>query len=349
MHSTTRELFLMTDTTATGFALTGDYKPAGDQPQAIAGLVDGLRSGLTHQTLLGVTGSRQDVHGRERHPAAAAPDARARAQQDAGGAAVRRVQGVLPAQRGGVLRLLLRLLPAGSLRSFLRHLHREGFLDQRAHRADAPVGDQGAARAAGRDHRRDRVGDLRPRRSGSVPVDGAAPVARRPDGSAQDAAPPDGHAVQAQRARPHARHVSRARRRDRHLPRGVGTRSAARRAVRRRGRFAHAVRSAHGRDQAQGAALHRVPVDALRDAARAAGHRGRSDSRRAARAAERAQERRQAARSAAARAAHALRHRDDSRGRLLQRHRELLALPVGPRARRAAAVPVRLLCPTMRC
>jgi excinuclease ABC subunit B len=47
----------MTDTTATGFALTGDYKPAGDQPQAIAGLVDGLSSGLTHQTLLGVTGS----------------------------------------------------------------------------------------------------------------------------------------------------------------------------------------------------------------------------------------------------------------------------------------------------
>src|ERR1041384_2131139 len=47
----------MTDSTATGFALTGDYKPSGDQPQAIAGLVDGLRSGLTHQTLLGVTGS----------------------------------------------------------------------------------------------------------------------------------------------------------------------------------------------------------------------------------------------------------------------------------------------------
>ncbi|MGH8238775.1 MAG: hypothetical protein ACREXP_17400, partial [Steroidobacteraceae bacterium] len=51
----------MTDTTATGFALTGDYKPAGDQPQAIAGLVDGLRSGLTHQTLLGVTGSGKSI------------------------------------------------------------------------------------------------------------------------------------------------------------------------------------------------------------------------------------------------------------------------------------------------
>jgi hypothetical protein len=51
----------MTDSTATGFALTGDYKPAGDQPQAIAGLVEGLQSGLTHQTLLGVTGSGKSI------------------------------------------------------------------------------------------------------------------------------------------------------------------------------------------------------------------------------------------------------------------------------------------------
>ena len=33
------------------------YQPAGDQPQAIAKLIDGLKAGLTHQTLLGVTGS----------------------------------------------------------------------------------------------------------------------------------------------------------------------------------------------------------------------------------------------------------------------------------------------------
>jgi excinuclease ABC subunit B len=39
------------------FQLTGDYKPAGDQPTAIAQLIEGLGSGLTHQTLLGVTGS----------------------------------------------------------------------------------------------------------------------------------------------------------------------------------------------------------------------------------------------------------------------------------------------------
>jgi len=39
------------------FELYSDYLPAGDQPQAIEKLVDGLTSGLAHQTLLGVTGS----------------------------------------------------------------------------------------------------------------------------------------------------------------------------------------------------------------------------------------------------------------------------------------------------
>src|SRR5271166_1124754 len=39
------------------FDLYADYLPAGDQPQAIEQLEDGLTSGLAHQTLLGVTGS----------------------------------------------------------------------------------------------------------------------------------------------------------------------------------------------------------------------------------------------------------------------------------------------------
>ena len=39
------------------FRVQSDYQPAGDQPQAIASLVEGLESGLSHQTLLGVTGS----------------------------------------------------------------------------------------------------------------------------------------------------------------------------------------------------------------------------------------------------------------------------------------------------
>ena len=39
------------------FKLVSNYKPKGDQPEAIKGLEDGLKSGLLKQTLLGVTGS----------------------------------------------------------------------------------------------------------------------------------------------------------------------------------------------------------------------------------------------------------------------------------------------------
>ena len=39
------------------FELVSDYQPSGDQPTAINQLLEGLDSGLAHQTLLGVTGS----------------------------------------------------------------------------------------------------------------------------------------------------------------------------------------------------------------------------------------------------------------------------------------------------
>ena len=39
------------------FELVSDYKPAGDQPEAIDKLVDGINRGMKEQTLLGVTGS----------------------------------------------------------------------------------------------------------------------------------------------------------------------------------------------------------------------------------------------------------------------------------------------------
>ncbi len=42
---------------ANQFSLNTDYQPAGDQPQAISSLLEGLNQGLLHQTLLGVTGS----------------------------------------------------------------------------------------------------------------------------------------------------------------------------------------------------------------------------------------------------------------------------------------------------
>ena len=39
------------------FDLIAPYQLAGDQPQAIAKLTEGILSGAKHQTLLGVTGS----------------------------------------------------------------------------------------------------------------------------------------------------------------------------------------------------------------------------------------------------------------------------------------------------
>ena len=39
------------------FVLKSEYRPTGDQPEAIAGLVEGIRRGERMQTLLGVTGS----------------------------------------------------------------------------------------------------------------------------------------------------------------------------------------------------------------------------------------------------------------------------------------------------
>jgi len=39
------------------FHVAADFEPAGDQPQAIETLVEGINDGLMHQTLLGVTGS----------------------------------------------------------------------------------------------------------------------------------------------------------------------------------------------------------------------------------------------------------------------------------------------------
>lgn len=49
------------------FKLVSPYKPTGDQPEAIAKLVEGIQKGDKEQTLLGVTGSGQDIHHGQSH------------------------------------------------------------------------------------------------------------------------------------------------------------------------------------------------------------------------------------------------------------------------------------------
>jgi hypothetical protein len=63
--------------------------------------------------------------------------------------------------------------------AFAGFVHREGLVDQRAHRADAAVGDQVDPAAAGLHRRRHRLGDLRYRRSVRIPQHDPAPATGR--------------------------------------------------------------------------------------------------------------------------------------------------------------------------
>ena len=103
----------------------------------------------------------QDVHHGQGRRADAAPGAGARAQQDPRRPALWRVPAVLSGQCGGVLRQLLRLLPARGLCPALRHVHRERKLGERGDRPDAPFGHPVAARTRRRADRRLGVVPLR--------------------------------------------------------------------------------------------------------------------------------------------------------------------------------------------
>ena len=126
--------------------IKSDFEPKGDQPQAIADLVEGVQRHDRTQVLLGVTGSGKTftmakvIEATQRPALILAPNKTLAAQLYG------EFKQLLSRQRGRVFRLLLRLLPAGSLRPAHRHLYREGILDQRADRPHAPFGDARAAR-----------------------------------------------------------------------------------------------------------------------------------------------------------------------------------------------------------
>ena len=176
---------------------------------------------------------RQDLHHGQGDRGDPAAGARARAQQDAGGPALRRVQELLPGQRGRIFRQLLRLLPARGLRAAHRHLYREGILDQRADRPHAPQRDARLARARRRHHRGVGVVHLRHRLGRDLFGDDVHPQAGRAHRPAPAHRRSGGAAVQAQRRRLLSRRVPRARRRGRDLSRPLRGPRLARAAVRR--------------------------------------------------------------------------------------------------------------------
>ncbi len=91
------------------FKLVTDLRPTGDQPKAIESLVEGLNTGDTFQTLLGVTGSGKtftmaNVIERVNRPTLVLALNKTLAAQ-----LYAEFKEFFP---GGVLRLVLRLLPA---------------------------------------------------------------------------------------------------------------------------------------------------------------------------------------------------------------------------------------------
>ena len=192
---------------AEGRPAAGDQKPG-----------RGRRPPRPHASASGRHRIGQNLHHGQGDRGDAAPGADPGAEQDFGGAALRRVQVVLPRQRGGIFRQLLRLLPAGSLRAAHRHLYREGILDQRADRPHAPFGHARAARTRRRHHRRLGVLHLRHRLGRNLfghdlhaqaeGADQPAPAHRRSGRLA----------IQAHAGRLLPRLVPRARRRHRNLP-----------------------------------------------------------------------------------------------------------------------------------
>ena len=169
---------------APGGALRGAVSttsPSGDQPTAIAEITERIQGGEKDVVLLGATGTGKTATVAWVAEQAAAADPGDAAQQDPRRPVRQRAAPAVPRQRGRVLRLLLRLLPARGLRPADRHLHREGLLDQRGGRAAAALGDQLAAHPARRDRGLDGLLHLRPRHPAGVRRPDAPPPGRRGD------------------------------------------------------------------------------------------------------------------------------------------------------------------------
>ena len=192
-----------------------------------------------------------------------APGARDRAQQDARRPALQRVPGVLPGERGRVLRLLLRLLPARGLHPAGRSLHREGLVAERRHRPAAAVGHVLAHDPARRRRRRVGLVHLRARLSRGVARARADPGGGGGAGPRRRPPEADREPVRPQRHDPRARSLPREGRRHGGAAREPGD-GVPRLLLRRRGRADHALRPAHGRGLREA----RQPRDLARDRVR---------------------------------------------------------------------------------
>ena len=93
------------------FRLHSDYKPTGDQPQAIEYLSKGIKEGKKFQTLLGVTGSGKTFTMANIIQKVQKPTLVLAHNKTLARSVVFRIQRVLPREQRRVFRFILRLLP----------------------------------------------------------------------------------------------------------------------------------------------------------------------------------------------------------------------------------------------
>ena len=160
------------------FKLHSDYSPRGDQASAISSLTRGIDEGEKHQVLLGVTGSGKTftmakIIEQLNRPALIMAHNKTLAAQ-----LYHEFKTLLPAERGRILRLLLRLLPAGSLHSRRRHLHRKRSHHQRRARQASSLRHALSLRTSRLHHHRQRQLHLRPRFARSLLRHAALPRKR---------------------------------------------------------------------------------------------------------------------------------------------------------------------------
>ena len=100
-----------------GFDLAVNYRPRGDQENAIAELTRGIREGEQHQVLLGVTGSGKTFTMAKVIEAIGRPALVLAHNKTLAAQLYHEFKSFFPGQRGGILRQLLRLLSARSVHS----------------------------------------------------------------------------------------------------------------------------------------------------------------------------------------------------------------------------------------
>ena len=105
------------------FKIHSPYQMAGDQPEAVAKLVEGINNGLTEQTLMGVTGSGKtftmaNIIEQTQRPTLVLAHNKTLAAQ-----LCTELREFFPGECGRILRILLRLLPAGGVYRLDRHLY----------------------------------------------------------------------------------------------------------------------------------------------------------------------------------------------------------------------------------